>query len=351
MKTKILYIEISTAHTEIINSFVEALTPECNVHLIIHEKSIQRLQYLTDRIQISPLKEETYLSDILKMKKQFQPDLILLNSAQGRRVRDLCLRLLFDKTPIVGVHHNAENIFKSFTQKIIQFKIHKYVVLADFIQDFLRDKIDSKLQVESFYPVSYHRGEKINLGAQKQEAGQQWIVIPGVLEQDRRDYLGLIDMVQKNDRELDPRVKFVLLGNAQSHDGPKIAAEIAALNLQRRFILFDRYVEDDIMLSYVEHSLAVMPLLHPGTRWFEKYFETKISGAYNLAFAFNKHLLMHEIFKGKKEFESHAWLYNCDDLAKVVQELLTSDSEVIVPARLQFSVQKRKLLCFLNGID
>lgn len=342
MKKKILYIEISTAHTEIINSFVDALLPEYEVQLLIHEKSVSRLKHLTDKIQILPLREETYLKDILKTKTENQPDLILLNSAQGRRVRDLCLRLFFDRTPIVGIHHNAENLFKSFTQKIIHLKVRKYIVLADFIKKFLEGRLRSGLQVESFYPLSYHQGLKLGL-----ETKDRFILIPGVLEQDRRDYLGFVDIVQQSDSRLDPRLKFVLLGNSKNHDGPQIVDKITALQLNHRFVFFDRYVEDEIMLSYVEKCLAIMPLMHPGTRWFEKYFETKISGAYSLAFAFNRHLLMHEVFKGKNEFESHAVFYNKDSFVSAVQSL-SQLSPIIKPKKFEFLFQKKRLLQFLR---
>lgn len=343
MKKKILYVEISTAHTEIIKSFVDALTPEYEVQLLIHSHSLQRMQSLASKIQVVGLEEKNYLTDILKVKKEFQPDLILLNSAQGRKIRDLCLRLLFDRTPIVGIHHNAENIFKSFTQKIIHFKIKKYIVLADFIKDFLKTKInEKKIKVESFYPLSYHQGLKI-----KMDGKDKYISIPGVLEQDRRDYLGFVDMVKESDSVLDPKVKFVLLGNSKNHDGPAVVKKIEDLQLQSRFVFFDRYVEDDILLSYIERSLAIMPLMHPGTRWFDKYFETKISGAYSLAFAFNKRLLMHEVFKGKKEFESYAAFYNSKSLAEVIQQIEKMPA-LIKDKKFELSFQKKRLLEFFK---
>jgi len=344
MKKKILYVEISTAHTEIIKSFVDALTPEYEVLLLIHSNSLSRMQNLASKIQVVGLEEKSYLADIVKAKKEFQPDLILLNSAQGRKIRDLCLRLLFDRTPIVGIHHNAENLFKSFTQKIIHFKIKKYVVLADFIKNFLKTKIQSrKIQIAAFYPLSFHQGLRIGI-----EGKDKYILIPGVLEQDRRDYLGLVDMVKANESRLDSKLKFVLLGNAKNHDGPQIVEKIKAAGLESKFIFFDAYVEDEIMLGYVDKCLAIMPLMHPGTRWFDKYFETKISGAYSLAFAFNKRLLMHDVFKGKKEFETHGVFYNSDSLADSIQKLEK------VPAiekskKFDFAFQKNRLLKFLKA--
>lgn len=343
MKKKILYIEISTAHTEIIKSFVDAMTPEHDVHLLIHSQSLKRVQNLSSKIQITGMEEKNYLSQILNVKKEFKPDLILLNSAQGRKVRDLCLRLLFDRTPIVGIHHNPENLYKSFTQKIIHWKIKKYIVLADFIKDFIKTKVtNKKVQIASFYPLSYHQGLRFGI-----EGKDKYILIPGVLEQDRRDYLGFLDMVQRHHSKIDPKLKFVLLGNSKNHDGPKIVEKINSAQLQSRFVLFDHYVEDEIMLGYVEKCLAIMPLMHPGTRWFEKYFETKISGAYNLAFAFEKRLLMHEVFTGKTEFETHGSFYDAESLPSVLQKL-DSLPPIKKLKKFDFSFQKERLLAFLK---
>ncbi len=344
MKKKILYVEISTAHTEIIKSFVDAMTPEYEVELLIHKQSLKRMQSLSSKIKVIGLNENTYLTEIIKAKSIFQPDIILLNSAQGRKIRDLCLRLLFDKTEIVGIHHNPENIYKSFTQKIIHWKIKKYIVLADFIKDFLKTKIpNTKVKIGSFYPLSFHQFLKFD-----KNTNDKYILIPGVLEQDRRDYLGLVDMVKKNESNLDSKVKFVLLGNSKNHDGPQIAEKIKKLELLSRFVFFDSYVEDEIMLNYVNKCLAIMPLMHPGTRWFEKYFETKISGAYSLAFAFNKRLLMHDVFKGKQEFENHAVYYNGDSLAGSInnlEKLPLIDKQ----KKFEFEFQKNRLLEFLNA--
>ena len=343
MKKKILYVEISTAHTEIIKSFVDAMTPEHEVRLLIHTQSLKRMQNLTSKIQVIGLNEDNYLSEILKAKKEFQPDLILLNSAQGRKVRDLCLRLLFDRTPIVGIHHNPENIYKSFTQKIIHWKIKKYIVLADFIKDFLKSKLtNKKIQIASFYTLYFHQGLRLSI-----EGKDKYIFIPGVLEQDRRDYLGFVDMVKQNDAKLDSKVKFVLLGNSKNHDGLQIVEKIKSTGVESRFLFFDAYVEDEIMLGYVEKCLAIMPLMHPGTRWFDKYFETKISGAYSLAFAFNKRLLMHEIFSGKKEFETHAVFYNAESLSDAILKLEKLPA-IEKPKKFDLQFQKSRLLEFLK---
>jgi hypothetical protein len=343
MNKKILYIEISTAHTEIISSFVEALIPEYDVVLLLNEKSVSRLSHLAEKIEVRPLNEKNYLNEILEQKKKIQPDLILLNSSQGRKIRDLCLRLLFDRTPIIGIHHNAENIHNSFTQKIIHFKIKKYIVLADFIKHYLEEKlIHSKIKIESFYPLIYPTtsGPKLQLN-------QKYISIPGVIEQDRRDYLGLIEIIQKHHTSLDPEIQFVLLGNSKNHNGPEVSQLIYKYKLESRFILFEQYVEDHILLQYIEKSKGIMPLLHPGTRWFNQYFETKISGAYSLAFCFDKILFMHQVFEGKDEFKDYGLFYDENNFVEKIKDLFSATA-IQKQDKFKLQKQKNKLLYFIK---
>lgn len=345
MNKKILYIEFGTSHTEIIHSFCKALSPENRVYLIINEKSKSRIQSSDLFEKIDFIAEKLLFQHVLKVIKNYQPDVILLNSAQGKLIRNLCLRLLFSHIPIVGIHHNPQNIYASFTQKIIHWKIKKYIVLADFIKEFIQPK-NTRVQIESFYPVYYPISENLKLNSDL-----NYIAIPGVLENDRRDYLGLVDLVAQNQHAILPNVRFVCLGSSLTHDGPKIVDKVNALGLQNRFVFFDRYIEDSVLLSYVQQCVAVMPLLHPGTRWFEQYFETKISGAYSLAFAFKKRLLMHCVFSDKKEFLSRGVFYDERNFSRAINSLidqssLSSDNE-LNDMKFDLHFQKKKLQQFL----
>lgn len=89
-----------------------------------------------------------------------------------------------------------------------------------------------------------------------------------------------------------------------------------------------------------------MPLMHPGTRWFDKYFETKISGAYSLAFAFGKKLLMHDIFKSKSEFAEHAVFYGEQTLVAAITDAF-HNSQVVKDSKFSFDTQKKKVLAFI----
>lgn len=341
MSKKLLYVELGTSHSEIIHSFCEVLSDQYEITLAINKKTNGKNLSQSRIKNIIFLEEENILNAVIKIKKELNPDLILLNSSQGRQTRNLCLKLLFDKTEVVGIHHNPENLYASFTQKLINLKIKKYFVLADFIKKHLENKISNSIQVESLYPVYYPAIKNSPLAKD-----EKYICIPGVLEQDRRDYIGLIRMVAESKNQLASDIKFVLLGNATSHNGPEIKNLIQEYKISDRFILFDHYVDDEVLFSYVKSSLALMPLLDPGTRWFEKYFETKISGCYSLAFAFQKPLLMNEVFKDKEEFSGKGVFYSAKNFTFAVKSIENSHLN-LKDSKFDLGFQKEKAAKFL----
>lgn len=334
---------MGTSHSEILHSFCEVLSDDYEITLAINKNTHGKKLSQSKIKNLIFLEEEGILNSILKVKEELKPDLILLNSAQGKLVRNLCFRLFFDKTQIVGIHHNPENLYASFTQKLIHLKIKKYFVLADFIKKYLAKKINSFVKVECLYPVYYPEVKTIDV-----DEAKKYICIPGVLEQDRRDYIGLVRMVAESKNQLSPDIKFVLLGNASSHNGPQIRNLIQEYKIEDRFILFDHYVEDEILFSYVKSALALMPLLDPGTRWFDKYFETKISGCYSLAFAFQKPLLMNEVFKGKEEFSGKGVFYSAKNFPFAVKSIENSHLN-LNDLKFELHFQKKKVLGFLKG--
>lgn len=343
MSKKLLYFEFSTSHSEIIHSFCEVLSEEYEITLVIHNKTHGKSLEKSKIKKIIYLEEFNILNSFLKIKKELKPDIVLLNSAQGRLVRNLCLRLLFDRTQIIGVHHNPENIYASFTQKFINLKIKKYFVLADFIKKHLTTKTSSNLQIESLYAVYYPEVKTIAVDETK-----KYVCVPGVLEQDRRDYIGLVRMVAESRSQISPDIKFVLLGNASSHNGPEIRNLIKEYKIEDRFIIFDHYVDDEVLFSYVKSALALMPLIDPGTRWFEKYFETKISGCYSLAFAFQKPLLLNEVFKGKEEFSGKGFFYNAQNFHFAIKSIENNQLN-LNDSKFELQFQKFKVLNFLKS--
>lgn len=336
---KILIVELSTSHTEIIEPTVKALNP-WSVDLAIHENSISKVKNLQNQIKIFKLSNRSEVPQAATIIKNNNYDVVIFNSAQGKNARSLVFKTLFVKSKFVGFHHNPEKLISSFTQSLIKLKIKKYILLAQFNKDYLvRNGVNAKI-LHVFYPVMDQSQADV-VSAQRQRV----IAIPGVLEQGRRDYFGLIQAVLKNPDAF-KNVKFELLGNSLTHDGPEIKKQVMLAGLTDRFQLYEGYVEQTTLDQCLQHCDYVMSLMHPGTKYFEKYLHTKISGAYSLAFSFRKPLLLHDLFSTIPDFNENCLFYNLDNLDQQIQKNITLNSKFYD----QFSVesQGQKLKEFLN---
>ncbi len=336
---KILIVELSTSHTEIIEPTVKALKP-WTVDLAIHENSFSKVKNLEHQIKIFKLANASEVFQAQAIIKKNNYDIVIFNSAQGKNARSLIIKTLFVKSKFIGFHHNPEKLISSFTQSLIKFKIKKYILLAQFNKDYLvRNGVDSK-NLHVFYPV-IDQSQAAVAGAD----AQRLIAIPGVLEQGRRDYFGLIKTVLQNP-DAYKNVRFELLGNSLTHDGPEIKKQIMQTNLSDRFRLYDGYVEQTTLDNCLKRCDYVMSLMHPGTKYFEKYLHTKISGAYNLAFSFRKPLLLHDLFSTIQDFKENCLFYNLDNLGQQIQKNITLNSKFYDQFNIDF--QGKKLKEFLN---
>ena len=340
---KILIVELSTSHTEIIEPILNVLKP-WTVDLAIHENSFSKVENLEHQIKIFKLSNNSEVSEAQAIIKKNNYDLVIFNSAQGKNALSLVIKTFFVKSRYVGFHHNPEKLVRSFTQSLIKLKIKKYVLLAQFNKDYLvRNSVDAKT-MHVFYPVmdQFTAQSQAAVGKDQQ---QRLIAVPGVLEQGRRDYFGLIQAVRKNS-QLFKNIKFELLGNSLTHDGPEIKKQISQFKLADHFQLYDGYVEQKVLDQCLRQCDYVMPLLHPGTKYFEKYLHTKISGAYSLAFSFHKPLLMHDLFSSINDFKENCVFYNLNNLDEQIQKNTAINHQFY--DQFKTEVQSQKFKDFLN---
>ena len=139
---------------------------------------------------------------------------------------------------------------------------------------------------------------------------------------------------------------FSLLGNSQSHDGPKVKSLVREAGLESNFKFFDGYVPDEQLEEDLQQAKFVMPLMHPNNRYFDVYLKTKISGAYNLAYAYQLPLLMHESFKQVSEFSANCVFYSLDNLADKISAPVDLDRKFYT--KFSSEVQSHNLMRFLD---
>jgi glycosyltransferase involved in cell wall biosynthesis len=354
-KKKILLVELSTSHLEILYSQVKILlNSNCEISLFINHKLPFQEKHFSGMLNIYKISSP---ESFLRIKKQLSEiitkeciDKIIFNTAHGLTVRNLCLYLLFKKVNCFGVLHESEKLFSSLTQKIISKKIKKYFVLSDSVADFCRYNAKPGLEFESFYSI-FPPFKKINIPVRNNII----ITIPGEVSDNRKDYTGLLKFLIKYKYKIPDIIKIHFLGSAKTSDSRKILQFICEYNLEDLIQYHTEYIPEEKYYQFVQSSDIIMPLIHPDTGSFNEYSASKISGAFNLAFAYRIPLLMHEYFKGHEDFEEISLFYNQDNLLNCLTDIAFNPDLLIKyqlnysrKTRFSFEFQSKKYLKFLN---
>ena len=248
------------------------------------------------------------------------PDVIILNTAQGWRVRKFLKQKLPKVIPIVGTLHQVNKLSHSRSQKRISKMLRHYWVLNDYL---LREiPVDFQQKVSAFYPIFYPQFAKTEI---EKPQGEIWIAVPGTVELKRRDYRFFLEQAETLKKH--PEIKFLLLGNGwhKHGDGEELLQEFEQAGIAGQFLMFRKFVPDPLLHGYINFADCVMPLLHPSQENFASYKNDQISGSFNLAFGHRKPLLMHETFRGISDFDENAIFYDKADFASCLMKLKSGE--------------------------
>ena len=258
--------------------------------------------------------------------RRFRPDVVHVNGAQGRRARSFALLTLGSKAVFSGTHHNAAKLLGGGSQQLINLRIRRYGVLADFIRDRIRPELPPKLAVETVRPIFFPRG------VVQPPADRLRIAIVGSMDRSRRDYDGLIRLLS-GDLRLDPRIELLFLGDASTGSGRAIRAAIQGTKAGPLARFKDSFVSFPELFREVGECHALLPLIHPETPRFNEYLETKISGASLLALGFQKPLVLHDRLAALPDYRGVSIGYDVPELPRLLNRLAAFPDELERVAR------------------
>ena len=112
----------------------------------------------------------------------------------------------------------------------------------------------------------------------------------------------------------DPSLRIFFLGRLGDRDG-KIPELIDRVNHQTPGLVryWDKSIHNPEYHGYMQNIDAVLPLIHD-----RSFYRLKITGAFNLAFAYRKPLLLSAIMKNNIDFQDNAFFYTNKDLGRVL---------------------------------
>ena len=343
----IAIVEISESHEECIYSQVSFLKDAVySVSLFVHPKiepQINDYKHLIDKVTVVDFSDLSFFRRLKHQRRLYKQlkkyDCIIFNTANSSKtVRNLCLLLKLSKVECIGILHDVKKLKKSFTQCIISYKIKKYFVLNDFLKSPQRSK---NIKLESFYPIFFPKNVNDDDGIKKKHI---WITIPGRVNFGRRDYNSLLKMLEN--RTIPKEVKFIILGNINTEDGASFMQSVSKKGLMDYFMFFRGYIPNRDFYSYIKRSNYIMPLLQKEGG---KYLQNKITGTFNLAFAFKKKLFCDVSFSRIEDLKQNGVFYTEENFMASLLDILHRDkSKNYRNKKWDYIYQKNKYINFIK---
>ncbi len=349
---KVALVEFGGSHDECLMSQMLALkSVRTTLVWVTTESMYQRCSYLhhlIDQVYFVHLKQKAW-TDFKTMKalvgfiKKEGISKIIFNTAQGGNVRNLAF-LLPKSIEAFGIIHTLRKFNGSFTQRLINRKIKKYLVLSD---DLLkRTEIPTGLTISSFYPVDFpHFDLKL-----EKAANEIWICLTGGVETRRKDLSSMLGIIEHTP----DFVKFIFLGKSDMNDpGTRhFLGQIEQNKWTNRITWFDSFVSQELFDAYLKQADFLLPLIHPDTPSSEQYINNQISGAFLLSFSYQIPLLIHHSFETETDLKLSSCFYDLDtfpeSLEKAIDQHPKIQNKIKTTEKWQPEFQYRKYLRFTS---
>lgn len=323
----ILLIEAGGSHIECMYSLIHILSRNnervfvaCNKKLVSLLKEPSKLAGLLELPDDISKKQHFLLSlKIRKYIRQQKIEAVVINTTEIRFIRNLLF--LLPKLNYTGIIHNTKGLEKSFTfTKLVSRKVRKFFVLGDYLLSELNPH--PVFRVAPFYPVYF---PEVKTAFAKKSANEIWITIPGIAEQNRKDYLGLMQAIERN--ELDPAIKFIFLGKNKLSQ-PMIAQLSDSDKLKQHVITFANYIDYDEFHSYIQQSDFILPLLKTSNDDF--FGNNRISGSFNLGLGYKLPFLLPESYNVNSDLQPYSIYYSdLNNMLNQVQALQGDQTDVL----------------------
>lgn len=357
-KEKIILLEHSKSHQDILYAqllFLQEsgyktvlwINEELAIDEMIAGNEVEIIRY-----KFGNASERSFFTKNLKLYvKENNIRNIVLNTAQGIQARNLVYRFLFSKINFVGILHEAKRLYNSFTQKTLSYKVKKYFVLNDYIAQYSGSLKNKDLNIKSLYPFFIPYQNKSNDFL----SNKLLICIPGEVSVIRKNYNSFLETISQNKEKLNKNVRFIFLGSPRNQEGRDVLRRVKDTGLSDLILTYDNYVEEEEYLSKIYESDLVLPLIDKGIKYYKEYSESKISGAFTLAFSFRKPLLMHESMNHIEDFRDLSFFYNDENLIEIIN-LLADNKSLITEKKkkydelekFSFEFQRKNYISFLE---
>lgn len=309
-----MLVEVAGSHDECLYTQVAALQDNNIEVLLATDRTIAgRLEVDSKMIHVVRSGMEgswKIASNIIHLIRQFKPEKVVFNTAQGSIVRNVVIRSLGLPVEFIGIIHTTRKFQGSFTQRWINLKIKKYFFLAKFLKENVGQH--KGIRTDYFYALDLPFSD----GGSTITKSKRIVIIGGV-ESRRKDLEGFLNMM--NDEQL-KEFTFIFLGRSAENncEVANFKNKLREMGVLDRVVLYPDFVSHELFASEMERAALVLPLIHPGTSSAEQYFCNQIPGAMNVALSWKKPLLLHKDYMEIEELEPAAYYYELSNLATLL---------------------------------
>lgn len=343
-------MEIGGSHDECLYSQLYALKNSGRkVYLVctqdIKDRNPHFEELLEDFIIVefskSKFKNNGILRGVLRKLKGLQVANLVLNTAQGGKIRNLCLMRLFSKLEFIGIIHTTRKFKGSFTQKMINWKIKKYLLLSEYLLSTVTPPSGSK--VDYFYPIRYQ-----GFSQSSPSNDQLEVTIIGGVENRRKDLDGFVQMISN----LKAEANFTFLGKSdENHEDVRaFQSKLKEFKLNGNVKTFSKFVSQEEFNNHLKKTDVILPLVHPDTPSAAQYFRNQISGAMSVAFGYKIPMLIHEHYNFIDEMKPASIYYNPSNFSHRLSDVESFKKvRVKMESNAKFDVEKQeqRFLSFL----
>ena len=350
----ILIVEHSTSHSELFGTY-SLLLKDNNISWAVNKSHTDLLHNILNAKPsyiINPKdKKSPLLCSLHVLRHKY--DYVLLNTGSGKWATFFCLFSLINKSKYITVIHNGKKVNKSFYQKLIALKTKKILVLAKYIQLYLKANLPPKYSIDYFYPIYFQQKNIESVSKPEKKI----ICIPGSVENKRRDYdffAHFILSLKKEDLDyIKNNYSFYLLGRII----PENFSWFKQLQktLGNSFKFYTSRISEEEYYSILHNSFLIWPLITENIANFKYYTQTKISGSFNLSYAFEVPMLWDKNAT-LEEVEHFSITYTQSNLIEILKEISANRTRYnLIKERIQehydFKIlnQKIKILNFLSS--
>ena len=324
----IALLEYGGSHVECMYFQILALKNNgYNVFLICNKSLVPRFPDLTVFDDILPLndadkklpysKKLVDMTKIRRFTRKNKINTIVINTLECRVLTNILFFPLPKVRNYVGIVHYSKYTIKSGTFKWFYRRVKKVFLLSDNLLTSIQ-KTSRPVTISTFYPIYFP--EYTDFHIEKPE-GEFWICSPGNIWKGVKDASTLLNAMSK--KKLNENAKIILLGPVED----SLKEQIKSMDDANNLIYFDSFVPQNVLDAYLRNCDAIIPLIH-SELFNKKYGNVRISGTYNIVYAYKKPMLLEKcVMDANSDFDNISIPYELDNIIDVINYVSTRPKE------------------------